>query len=137
MKTSKDARNALIELATNSPEISQDESIEILRKYGGVPDTEVLIHQEYARTVNRILSTIEDLDGARIVFGIRGDEKQSGTHVNINLSDDTNKIHVIISRLEKQKTGIEKSISKAKKRARVIEGQISLDDIFKLRSDEL
>ena len=129
MKTSKAARAALIDKALNNPEVTQEECIQMLKEHAEIPETRLLIDRELARTVNRIFSTIFDDDGIRMIFGIRGNSREAAKHVNIMLSNDANYLKTIVNRLDRQKAGIQKSLTKAKGRLSVLEGQISLDEL--------
>ena len=63
-------------------------------------------------------------------FSIRGNSVEDARLVNIMLSGDADNLRIIVNRLDGQRRGIQRSLSKTRKRLDALEGQLTLNEFL-------
>ena len=89
-------------------------------------DVEKAYDQRLRRIVNRCARRTLDENGKRIAFVL----PDQGIIVNINLCNDPALIKAVNTQMEKQLEGFKASVERVQKRIKVLEGQISFEEIL-------
>ena len=115
----------------NKGEISQEHIVGLLKIYDDKPDVNKLIESHYKSKANRIISTFKDDNHVRDCFAVR--EGKDTLYVNISTTDKVYYVRDITGSLKKQIDGRKKSMQKARKRVKILEGQIGIKEIHDIR----
>lgn len=111
----------------NNGEIEQEHIINLLKMYDDRPDVNKLIEQHYKSKANRIISSFKDDNHVRDCFAVKEDKKT--TYINISTTKKIYYVKDIAGSLKKQIDGRKKSMQKANKRVKILEGQINVEEL--------
>ena len=123
-KRIKEKINSIME---ETPNITVDELMQIVKEYAPKPDISKLINQEYKRIAQRIISSYKDEHGVRECFSI----KSEGCYVNISRTTDREDLQKVRYQLSKKYRGLNKSLRKIDTREQILNGQIEMEDVIK------
>lgn len=108
-------------------EIEQEHVVGLLKQYDDIPDTNKLVEQYYKAKANRVISSFKDDNHVRECFAVKEDKKT--IYVNIATTNKIYYVKDITGSLKKQIDGRKKSMQKANKRVKILEGQINVEDL--------
>lgn len=108
-------------------EIEQEHVVGLLKQYDDIPDTNKLVEQYYKAKANRVISSFKDDNHIRECFAVKEDKKT--IYVNIATTNKIYYVKDITGSLKKQIDGRKKSMQKANKRVKILEGQINVEDL--------
>jgi len=123
MSLLKEARQYIINRFEDSPKMSKEELVELIRPHY-IPDYQKLVDQDLGRLANYIAARVRDEKGARQVFAIESEGKRA--YVHVDKSNDLNDIKAVYKSLVKDRDGRDYSIRKVFKRGQEVAGQMSL-----------
>ncbi len=112
-------------------EISQEHIVGLLKIYDDKPDVSRLIEAHYKSKANRIISSFKDDNHVRDCFAVK--EGKETLYVNISTTQKVYYVRDVTGSLKKQIDGRKKSMLKAKKRVKILEGQIGISEIDDMR----
>jgi len=115
----------------NKGEISQEHIVGLLKIYDDKPNVNKLIEAHYKSKANRIISSFKDDNHVRDCFAVK--EGKDTLYVNISTTEKVYYVKDITGSLKKQIDGRKKSMQKAKKRVKILEGQIQIKDIHDVK----
>lgn len=107
-------------------EIQQEHIIGLLKIYDDKPDVNKLVESYYKSKANRIISSFKDENHVRDCFAVK--EGKQTIYVNIATTNKVYYVKDITGSLKKQIDGRRKSMEKATKRVKILEGQVKIDE---------
>ncbi|MCT8978275.1 hypothetical protein N4T77_16935 [Clostridium sp. CX1] len=123
-KRIKEKINSLME---DTPNITVDELVNIVKEYAPKPDVQKLIEQEYRRMAQRIIASYKDENGVRDCFSVRSEEDR--LYVNISHTKNKDDLQKVRKQLSKKYRGLNKSLKKIDTREQILNGQIEMKEI--------
>lgn len=130
-KLDKITRRLIIGLIEDKPEISKEALKEIIRPHYHA-DVDALIEQDLGRVATQMQNYVRDGSGTRVMFSI-ATEANEHEFVNVDLSQNLQKIKAVYDKLKKEQRARDRSISKvkesAKKLARAQQIELKFEEI--------
>lgn len=121
-------REAILDIMAETPNISKEEVIELIKSYEGSIDIKKLVEKEYKAKASRLMTTFRDERGVRDIFSIKDDEDLS-TYINIARTKELEDLKKVKKRLEGNIRGNRVSLIKVEERITLVSGQQSLYDM--------
>jgi hypothetical protein len=121
-------REAILDIMAETPNISKEEVIELIKSYEGSIDIKKLVEKEYKAKASRLMTTFRDERGVRDIFSIKDDEDLS-TYINIARTKELEDLKKVKKRLEGNIRGNRVSLIKVEERITLVSGQQSLYDV--------
>lgn len=121
-------REAILDIMAETPNISKEEVIELIKSYEGSIDIKKLVEKEYKAKASRLMTTFRDERGIRDIFSIKDDEDLS-TYINIARTKELEDLKKVKKRLEGNIRGNRVSLIKVEERITLVSGQQSLYDV--------
>lgn len=118
------ARERLREIIAARGEMTMDEAVEIVMPHIQF-DFEDMKLQVAKRVCRNIFASIKDDSGVRTTFATKKSGKP--TYIDIDRCKDAKSVRAVADDLYEKEKGITKSRQKARRRARVLEGQLEMD----------
>ena len=118
-------REAILDIMAETPNISKEEVIELIKSYEGSIDIKKLVEKEYKAKASRLMTTFRDERGVRDIFSIKDDEDLS-TYINIARTKELEDLKKVKKRLEGNIRGNRVSLIKVEERITLVSGQQSL-----------
>ena len=118
-------REAILDIMAETPNISKEEVIELIKSYEGSIDIKKLVEKEYKAKASRLMTTFRDERGVRDIFSIKNDEDLS-TYINIARTKELEDLKKVKKRLEGNIRGNRVSLIKVEERITLVSGQQSL-----------
>lgn len=115
-KIDKMARRVIIGLIEDKPEISKEVLKEIIRPHYH-PDVNALIESDLGRVATQMQNYVRDANGTRVMFSITNTVNEH-EFVNVDLTQDLEKIKAVYKKLKKEQLARDRSINKAKDAAK-------------------
>jgi len=124
----KKVRQAILDIMVETPNISKEEVIELIRKYDDAPDVQNLIDKEYKTKAGRIMSTFKDEKGVRDVFAIKNNADLS-EYVDITRSKEIEDLKKVKRRLQGNITGNTASLRKVETKMILVGNQQTVFEV--------
>lgn len=125
-KRIKEKINSLME---ETPNITVDELIGIVKEYAPKPDTQKLLDQEYKRIAQRLMASYRDDMGLRECFSVKSET--GNLYVNISTTKEKEDLQKVRQQLSKKYRGLNRSLRKIDTREQILNGQIEMEDVIK------
>ncbi len=129
MALDKRIKEKINSIMQDTPNITVDELIEIVKEYAPKPDTQKLVNQEYRRIVQRLMASYKDESGVRNYFSVKSEGNSE--YVNVSRTTDKGDLQKIRYQLSKRYRGLNKSLRKIDTREQVLNGQIDMDETLR------
>ena len=123
--------NTITDDIRNQAVFSISDGMEKLRPHYSL-NVEKVYDQRLRRIVNRCARRTVDENGERIAFAL----PDQGIIVNINRCEDPELIEAVNQAMKKQLDGFKASVDRVAKRLKVLEGQVSIDDLLSEQAKE-
>lgn len=123
-KRIKEKINSIME---DTPNITVDKLVEIVKEYAPKPDIERLMRQEYRRMAQRIIASYRDEQGVRECFSVKTESCRS--YVNISHTKDKEDLQKVRQQLSKKYRGLNRSLKKIDTREQILSGQIEIEEL--------
>ena len=126
MKLEKKAREQIYEQLKENPKMTKKELKEIIRQHY-IKDVDKLVDQDLGRLANALMAKYRDENNIRKIFAYNNDKET--TYINVEKSDEKEILEIIKENMEKKRNGLNHSIAKITSRLKVLENQISIDEL--------